>query len=121
MSMEDEVRKLFGDLNLGGTIQVSKLMETMVKSLEINTLKKLRSEIDKRIKTLQAQAQTSSMDPYVILGVKPDATQEEVKSAYAKRSFEVHPDRNPDKLKWAHEEMMKVNAAYEAIRRMKGW
>jgi len=121
MSMEDEIRKLFGNLNLSGGIQVSKIMDTLVRNVEISTLKKLRSEIDRHIKTLQAQAQVGGLDPYAILGVSPNATKEEVKEAYNKRCLEVHPDRNPGKEKWANEEMVKVNAAYEAICRMRGW
>ena len=34
------------------------------------------------------------MDPYKILGVSPDATDEEVKKAYKQLSKKYHPDAN---------------------------
>jgi len=121
VGIEDEVRKVFGDIKFTSGIQVSKVMEVLIKNVEINTLKKLRSEIDKHIKKLEAQIQAGSLDPYSILGVSQNATQEEVKNAYQRKAFEVHPDRNPGKEKWANEEMAKVNAAYQVICKIRGW
>ena len=36
------------------------------------------------------------MDPYKILGVKPENTPKEIESAYRKASLKCHPDRNND-------------------------
>jgi len=36
------------------------------------------------------------MDPYKVLGVAADASEEEIRSAFRQLALEWHPDRNPD-------------------------
>lgn len=38
----------------------------------------------------------SSRSPYDILGVRPGASESEIKNAYRKQALKYHPDRNPD-------------------------
>ena len=61
-------------------------------------------------------------DPYSILGVSKDATDEEVKNAYRELARKYHPDNygddNPLK-ELANEKMQEVNAAYDEIVRMR--
>ena len=54
-------------------------------------------------------------DPYKVLGVSPDASDEEVKKAYRDLTKKYHPDLNPGDEK-AAEKMHEVNAAYDAIK-----
>jgi len=52
-------------------------------------------------------------NPYETLGLKKDATPEEIKKAYRKLALELHPDRNPDPK--AEEKFKEVTAAYEIL------
>ena len=54
-------------------------------------------------------------DPYKILGVSPDASDEEIKKAYRRLAMKYHPDRNPGDAEAARK-MQEINAAYEAIK-----
>ncbi len=54
-------------------------------------------------------------DPYKILGVSPDATDEEVTRAYRKLAKKYHPDLNPGD-ETAAEKMSEINAAYDMIK-----
>ena len=53
-------------------------------------------------------------DYYKILGVKKDASQEDIKKAFRKLSLKFHPDRNPDNKK-AEEKFKEVAEAYEVL------
>ena len=61
-------------------------------------------------------------DPYSVLGISPDATDEAVKSAYRELARKYHPDNytddNPLK-ELAKEKMQEINAAYDEIQKMR--
>ena len=54
-------------------------------------------------------------DPYKVLGVSPDASDEEIKRAYRNLAKKYPPDRNPGDAE-AAKKMQQVNAAYEQIK-----
>ena len=54
-------------------------------------------------------------DPYKVLGVSPNASDEEIKKAYRRLAKKYHPDVNPGDAEAARK-MQEVNAAYEQIK-----
>ena len=54
-------------------------------------------------------------DAYQVLGVSPQATDDEIKKAYRRLARECHPDANPDDPQ-AVERFKEISAAYDAVR-----
>lgn len=54
-------------------------------------------------------------DPYKVLGVSPDASDEEIKTAYRRLAKQYHPDRNPGD-ETAAKKMQEINDAYDQIK-----
>ncbi len=65
-------------------------------------------------------------DPYQVLRLTRDATEEEVKTAYRKRSREYHPDTligqglPKEFIDLANEKMAAINTAYDRIEKERG-
>ena len=60
-------------------------------------------------------------NPYQILGVSPNATDEEIKKAYRELARKYHPDkyRDTNLSDLAEEKMKEINAAYEEIQKQR--
>ena len=67
---------------------------------------------------------TFGKDPYKILGISKDATDDEVKKAYRRMAMKYHPDRvagmSEEMQRNAAEQMKEINEAYEQINKLKG-
>src|SRR5262249_19745897 len=59
-------------------------------------------------------ARKVSEDPYAALGVKREATQEEIRKAYRGLAKKLHPDLNPGDRQ-AEEKFKQVSAAYDLV------
>ena len=60
-------------------------------------------------------------DPYSVLGVKPDASDDEIKRAYRELARKYHPDnyQNNPLADLAEEKMKEINEAYDTITRQR--
>ena len=67
----------------------------------------------------------SKRDFYEVLGVAKGASDEELKKAYRKMVMRFHPDRlgglDDAEKKAAESKFLKVQQAYENIKKSKGW
>ena len=63
-------------------------------------------------------------DPYSVLGVSRNASDDEIKKAYRKIAMENHPDKvghlGEDIRKAAEEKFSRINVAYEKIKKQRG-
>jgi hypothetical protein len=54
-------------------------------------------------------------DPYVVLGVSLEATDEEIRSAFRLLALKWHPDHNPNNKKEAEEKFNEITYAYSVL------
>ncbi|MDD2426834.1 MAG: DnaJ domain-containing protein [Eubacteriales bacterium] len=56
-------------------------------------------------------------DPYDVLGVRPGATEKEIRDAYLEQTKKYHPDKyqDPNMKELAEEKMKEVNNAYDQL------
>lgn len=116
MSIEDDLFNAFRFAEFGEKTDPTKMIHSIVRNIEIAMLSQMQARIHARLSVLQGVPEDTSMDPFSILGVDMDATREEVDKAYREKAKAAHPDKGGNNM-----EMVRVNAAYEAIRLFKGW
>ncbi|EJD49738.1 DnaJ-domain-containing protein [Auricularia subglabra TFB-10046 SS5] len=61
-----------------------------------------------------SHADADTPNPYELLGIEPDATEQQIKTAYRQRSLKVHPDRHPDNPE-AAAKFHELNQAYNLL------
>ncbi|KAJ7346006.1 hypothetical protein JRQ81_001956 [Phrynocephalus forsythii] len=54
-------------------------------------------------------------DYYNLLEIPRDASDSDIKKAYKKKALQWHPDKNPDKKKYAEQKFKEVTEAYEVL------
>ncbi|OGT63837.1 MAG: hypothetical protein A3J38_03895 [Gammaproteobacteria bacterium RIFCSPHIGHO2_12_FULL_45_9] len=70
--------------------------------------------------------QPNAKDPYLVLGLKPHATKEEIKKAYRRLMSQHHPDKlmakglAPEMIKLANQKTQEIKEAYETLKKSKG-
>ena len=59
-------------------------------------------------------------DPYQVLGVSHNASEEDIRQAYRRLAKQYHPDLNPGDA-YAAQKMNEINQAYEQIKNPKAY
>ncbi|WP_460018722.1 TerB family tellurite resistance protein [Magnetospira thiophila] len=117
---------------LAGLFHIAKA-DGVIHQTEIDFLKGVANifgftdaEFEQIRETRMGAMPNTQSDPYVILGIRPDCTDEELKSAYRKLVREHHPDTliaqglPQEFMDLAHEKMAAINAAYDELKRRRG-
>jgi hypothetical protein len=89
---------------------------------DIVTIKNALEEEEKKAKRLKkgdkneysSSRKVKSTEYYDVLGIQPDATPAEIRSAYRKKARVVHPDKNPDDDD-AERKFRELSAAYQTL------
>lgn len=69
-----------------------------------------QNAFNERMGINEARTTLNDADPYEVLGLKPNATLDEVKKAYREAAMKFHPDRFGDP-----EQFKRAQAAYEIL------
>lgn len=109
---------LFGIAKADGVVDLS----------EVNTIQTIGNYLNisqKDFDSLKAMFYKDSKAAYKILEILPNATEDEVKKAYRKMAVKYHPDKvaqlGDDFQQAAKEKFLKVQEAYEDIKRERGF
>jgi len=114
---------------LGGLFHIAKA-DGVIHPAELDYLKRVSEIFGFDQHTFERITATHSApdkaDPYEVLGVSADASDEQVKSAYRKLIHENHPDKlmaqglPQEFIDLANEKMAAINAAYDKIKKARG-
>ena len=63
----------------------------------------------------QRKKEPEGEDYYKVMGVRRDATEDEIKKAFKKLAIKYHPDKNQDDPEKAKEQFQKIANAYETL------
>ncbi|KAK9410431.1 hypothetical protein NXF25_001606 [Crotalus adamanteus] len=65
--------------------------------------------------TLQNRPMAAVPDYYKLLEIPRDASDTDIKKAYRKKALQWHPDKNPERKKYAEQKFKEVTEAYEVL------
>jgi len=118
MAIEDDLFNMLRYGKLTDSKMLLELITGMIASMELQMLKGMRAQINGQISSLQKRqpSMPGELNPFKILDVDMNSTKEEVDRAYREKSWQHHPDQGG-----SNDDMVKVNAAYEAIKVFRGW
>jgi DnaJ-class molecular chaperone len=97
---------------MSGDMDFEKMIDDYVRQAQIGMLTGVKGRLEDNIQKLK----NPPANPYSVLGLKSTCTEEEFRTAYRAKAKASHPD-----MGGSAEEFKKVQAAYEAIKRLKGW
>jgi hypothetical protein len=107
-------RKLYEAL--GGEEEVNAIYEEYMREKQTEQGQK-ESQVDYKV----AEGEEAERKPYEILGIPDDATREQIRAAFKKKTLENHPDRTgglDEEFKQLAEKRMKeINGAYDKLRK----
>lgn len=118
MPIEDDMFNAFKYAGFGKRIDPTQMIRALLRNFEVVMLTQMETQIRTRLSQLQFEhsPMDDTMNPYSILGVDMNATEEEVERAYKEKAKLFHPDKGGSDM-----EMAKINAAYQVIKQFKGW
>ncbi|MDF7798087.1 co-chaperone DjlA [Pontiellaceae bacterium B1224] len=82
--------------------------------------------IDAMLNGVRGNAPNALENAYKVMEVAPDATDAEIKKIYRHKCMEFHPDKLASKglpeefMTYAHEQLTKINEAYDLIKKERG-
>jgi len=111
------IHYIFGLAQADGTLDTSELrvIEDIARDLGIS---------QKDFDSIRSMFKSDTSSAYKVLEVAEDATEADIKKAYRKMAVKYHPDKlsdlGPDIQKAAKEKFIKVQEAYETIKKQRG-
>ena len=105
------------------TVEERRILELIVTPLRIRP-SLFAEEQARRMRTRRAAP--SAPDPYAVLGCSASATDDELRRAYRSQAKKYHPDLlraqglPPEMIARANEQMARINAAWDEIKRARG-
>ena len=111
------IHYIFGLAQADGTLDTSELrvIENIARDLGIS---------QKDFDSIRAMFKSDTLSAYQILEISENASEQDIKKAYRKMAIKYHPDKlsslGPDIQKAAKEKFVKVQEAYETIKKQRG-